>query len=68
MNYVATALYIYVGKAEDLTFNLLISLIGNKGLKPLWVNGVPEYHLQNFVFQELIKENVPEVYYHFRRL
>ena len=30
--------------------------------------GVPEYHLRQFMLEHLIKEHVPDLYYHFRRL
>ena len=67
MNFCASSLFAYL-KDEELTFNILLSLITQKELKPLYVNGVPEYHLRNYILDLLIKEHVPEVFYHFKRL
>lgn len=67
MNFVASSLFAYL-KDEELTFNIFLSLLAQKDLQPLYVNGVPEYHLRNYMLDQLIKEHLPDVFYHFRRL
>lgn len=67
MNFIVATLFFYL-KDEELTFDLFLSLLSQKELKPLYSSGVPEYHLRNFMLEQLIKEHLPDVYYHFRRI
>jgi len=67
MNFVAVVLFSYL-KDEELTFDIFLSLLASKDLKPLYINGVPEYHLRNYMLDMLVKQNLPEVFYHFRRM
>eukprot|EP00347_Sterkiella_histriomuscorum_P021640 403333276 len=67
MNFIAAVLYTYL-KDEELTFDIFLSLLAQKELKPLYINGVPEYHLRNFMLDQLIKQHLPDLFYHFRRL
>ncbi|CDW79154.1 rab gtpase-activating protein 1-isoform 10-like isoform x1 [Stylonychia lemnae] len=67
MNFVAAVLFSYL-KDEELTFDIFLSLLASKDLKPLYVNGVPEYHIRNFMLEHLVKQHLPEIFYHFRRL
>lgn len=45
MNYVVSSLYSDINN-EEVTFNILLALLVQKGLKPLYSNGVPEYHVR----------------------
>lgn len=67
MNYVVSSLYSFV-KDEELTFNLLISLLVHKDLKCLYSNNVPEYHVRCFMLDQLIKEHIPDLFLYFKRL
>jgi hypothetical protein len=67
MNYVASSLFTET-KDEELTFNIMLSLLVNKELKPLYSNGVPEYHVRQFMLEGLIKEHIPDLYLYFKRL
>jgi hypothetical protein len=37
-------------------------------LKPLYINGVPEYHVRHFILDHLIKEHIPDLHLYFKRL
>jgi hypothetical protein len=67
MNYIATSLYTYL-KDEDLTFDIFLSILVQKDLKALFINGVPDYHVRHFQLEILLKEHLPDLFYHFRRL
>lgn len=67
MNYIVAVLYSYL-KDEELTFNTFLSLIVQKGIKPLFVIGVPEYHIRQYMLEQLIKEHLPDLFYHLKKL
>ena len=67
MNYVAATLLSYL-EDEELTFVVFMSLIVHKRLLPLWFRDVPEYHLRNFILDQLIKRRVPRLHAHFQKL
>jgi hypothetical protein len=67
MNYVVSALFSH-SKDEEITFNFFLSLLIQKNLKPLYTNGVPEYHVRNFILDNLIKEHLPDLHLYFKRL
>ena len=50
MNYLAACFLAYL-EDEELTFDIFMALIVHKRLLPLFHNGVPEYHLRNFILQ-----------------
>lgn len=64
MNYVAASFLSYL-EDEGLTFDIFMALIVHKRLLPLFHNGVPEYHLRNFILDKLIRNNNPRLYTHF---
>jgi hypothetical protein len=45
MNYLASSLYSDI-RDEELTFNIMLSLLISKELKSLYSNNVPEYHIR----------------------
>ena len=67
MNYLAACFLSYL-EDEELTFDIFMALIVHKRLLPLFHNGVPEYHLRNFVLDKLIRRKVPRLHAHFLRL
>lgn len=67
MNYVASSLYTDT-KDEELTFNIMLSLIVKKELKSLYYNGVPEYHVRQHMLEALIQEHIPDLAKYFKRL
>jgi hypothetical protein len=67
MNYVASSLYIET-KDEELTFNFMLSILVQKGLKPLYSNNVPEYHVRMYMLDQLIQEHIPDLARYFKRL
>jgi Rab-GTPase-TBC domain len=67
MNYVASSLYTDT-KDEELTFNIMLSLIVSKDLKSLWCNNVPEYHVRQHMLDQLISEHIPDLAKYFKRL
>ena len=54
MNYLAAAFFCFL-EDEELAFDIFMALIVSKRLMPLFQNGVPEYHLRNFILDQLIK-------------
>lgn len=67
MNYVVSSLYSDI-KDEELTFNIFLSLLYNKSLKPLYSNNVPEYHVRCFILDQLIKEHIHDLFLYFKRI
>ena len=67
MNYLAATFFFYL-EDEELTFDIFMTLIVSKKLMPLFQNGVPEYHVRNFILSQLIKEELPKLYQHFNKL
>jgi len=68
MNYLATALYSHLKGDEELTFELMMALIARKGLTPLFIEGVPDFHLRSFVFDKLLKLYKPNIHNHLKTL
>jgi len=66
MNYVVSALYTDT-QNEELTFNLLLSLLHSKNLLPLYSNNLPDYHLKSFMLDALLKTYIPQLHNHFKR-
>ena len=67
MNYLAACFLSYL-EDEELTFDIFMALIVHKRLLPLFHNGVPEYHLRNFILDKLIRQHVPKLHAHFNKL
>lgn len=67
MNYVASSLYSDI-RDEETTFNIMLSLLVSKELKALYANGVPEYHVRQYMLDALIKEHIPDLSLYFKRL
>ena len=67
MNYIAAAFFANL-EDEELTFDIFMALIISKQLMPLFQNGVPEYHLRNFILNKLIKQELPALHQHFNKL
>ncbi len=67
MNYIVTTLYSYIND-EELTFDLFVSLIVQKELKQMFTSNVAEYHLRNYMIEQLIKEYLLDIFIHFKRL
>ena len=67
MNYLAACFLSYL-EDEELTFGIFMALIVHKRLLPLFHNGVPEYHLRNFILDKLIRTKLPRLSAHFARL
>ena len=61
MNYIAAAFFANL-EDEELSFDIFMALIISKRLMPLFQNGVPEYHLRNFILNKLIKKELPELH------
>ena len=66
MNYVASMLYAHLNGDEEMTFDLFMALIARRNLIPLFVEGVPDFHVHNFIFEKLLKKYVPSVFYHLK--
>ena len=64
MNYLAACFLAYL-EDEELTFDIFMALIVHKRLLPLFHNGVPEYHLRNFILDKLIRQKLPRLHAHF---
>ena len=67
MNYMAASFLSYL-EDEQLTFDIFMALIVHKKLIPLFYNGVPEYHLRNFILDKLIRKKLPRLHAHFTKL
>lgn len=67
MNYLAACFLSYL-EDEELTFDIFMALIVHKRLLPLFHNGVPEYHLRNYILDQLIRKQLPRLHNHFLKL
>jgi hypothetical protein len=67
MNYIAACLHSYL-EDEELTFDLFMALIVHKRLLPLFHSGIPEYHLRDYILDQLIKQRLPRLHAHFLKL
>ena len=67
MNYLAAVFLSYL-EDEELTFDIFMALIVHKRLLPLFHNGVPEYHLRNYILDQLIRKERPRLHAHFAYL
>ena len=51
----------------EKAYNMMLGLILGHNLKGMYMNKVYEYHLKNFVMQQVVKEHLPEVFNHLTR-
>ena len=51
-------------EAEQMAFKCMIAFILKKKLKGLYVKKVNEYHLQNFMLKQLLKQHLPALHTH----
>lgn len=67
MNYIAAS-FLTCLKDAEMAFDLFMALISERSLIPLFRSQVPEFHLRQFVLNSLIKENLPQLHGHFRKV
>ena len=67
MNFVAAAL-ISVAESEETGFWLFTSLMIKFEMRGLYLPGVPDLHLRNYMMSQVIKQQMPKLSSHFRRI
>lgn len=65
MNYV-TATLLTLTNNEELSFWLFVTMIENFELKRLYLPGVPDLHMRNFMMSQIIKEKLPKLFNHLK--
>jgi hypothetical protein len=61
MNFIASVL-IAITENEELGFLILMHLLINQGMRPIFLPGIPELHLKNFQIAQLIKFHMPKFF------
>ena len=67
MNYV-TATLLTLTNNEELSFWLFYALIESFELKRLYLPGVPDLHMRNYMMSQIIKEQMPKLFHHLKKI
>ena len=67
MNYI-TATLLELTNNEEVSFWLFYVLIENFEMKKLYLPGVPDLHMRNFMLSQIIKDYMPKLFGHLKKI
>lgn len=67
MNYI-TATFLSLTNNEELSFWLFYVLIERYELRSLYLPGVPDLHMRNYMLSQIIKDYMPWLFHHLKRV